>query len=131
MTASMQLRENRGNSTTQRPTSAQLPDQLPQLIEDSIRTTLKLGYTKLWVDFYCINQNDEIHVATQIAQMDMIYSKSEATIVAAACKTPHDGLPGLQPGSRKCSTILSLGGLQFAVVRPTGILDSRWAQRGW
>lgn len=57
--------------------------------------TLCLGYTYLWVDRYCINQHEDMPRQHQIDQMDIIYSRAEVTIVAAAGDGGNDGLPGL------------------------------------
>ncbi|KAK4031316.1 hypothetical protein C8A01DRAFT_42220, partial [Parachaetomium inaequale] len=54
----------------------------------------KLGLKYLWVDRYCIPQNDPVARKAQIQQMGEIYSRSALTIIAAAGSSPEHGLPG-------------------------------------
>lgn len=61
---------------------------LPQTIEDVITVTLDLQFQYLWVDMYCIKQNDMLDFHTQIQQMDRIYRGAEITIIAAAGTGP-------------------------------------------
>jgi len=63
----------------------------PKVITDSIQVTLDIGLKYLWVDRYCINQDDDEDKATQIAKMDLIYSHAEVTIIAAAGEGPEFG----------------------------------------
>lgn len=53
-------------------TSNTIPD-LPRTVADAIQATLALGYQYLWVDRYCIDQNDDDDKALHIGQMDLIY----------------------------------------------------------
>ncbi|KAK4100523.1 heterokaryon incompatibility, partial [Parathielavia hyrcaniae] len=57
---------------------------LSAAISDAIQVTKALGYNYLWVDRYCIDQSDPQEMHSQINQMDLIYSMSEVTLVAAA-----------------------------------------------
>ena len=68
---------------------------LPQLILDSMKVTLDLGYRYLWIDRYCINQSDDSEKQVQIDQMDLVYTGAAATIIAAEGQDPNDGLPGV------------------------------------
>ena len=68
-----------GQQERRRFTEGPLNDILSPLIEDVIGVTLKLGYRYLWVDYYCIDQEDAEEKAVQIAQMDVIYGTSETT----------------------------------------------------
>lgn len=77
-----------------------LPDELPTLISDSIQATLKLGYQYLWIDSYCIQQDNQADIDQQISQMHQIYSLAEATIIAACCSNPSEPLAGVRAGSR-------------------------------
>lgn len=69
-----------------------LPDDLPDTIEDAITVTRKLGFQYLWIDRYCINQQNEKEASAQIRQMDLVilvYKNAEITMIAAAGKI-HD-----------------------------------------
>lgn len=52
-----------------------LPSPLPRVIEDGLTVALKLGggFHYIWVDRYCIDQENEEEKHTQISNMDMIY----------------------------------------------------------
>ncbi|KAF7925843.1 hypothetical protein EAE99_005878 [Botrytis elliptica] len=68
--------------------------KVPAVIKDAIEVTLKLGLRFIWVDRYCIRQDDpEKH--RLIPSMDEVYAKPYITIIAAAGKTAADGLPGI------------------------------------
>jgi hypothetical protein len=68
---------------------------LPQTIDDAITVTLRLGFQYLWVDMYCIKQDNQNHVGDQIRHMDLVYRRARATIIAAAGEEPDFGLPGV------------------------------------
>jgi hypothetical protein len=111
-----------------------LPQSLPTTIEDSITATLKLGFRYLWVDRYCINQQDKVEVFHQVRMMDRIYQNAELTIIAAASEDPSYGLPGvgsrpreLQP-SGKIRNILMVSTVDNPV---EFIRHSTWITRGW
>ncbi|KAF1967511.1 HET-domain-containing protein, partial [Bimuria novae-zelandiae CBS 107.79] len=67
-------------------------EQLPRLMKDCVKLTIKPDYRYLWCDRYCIDQSDERQLSFQIRQMDSVYANAEVTIVAAAY---IDGLPGI------------------------------------
>jgi hypothetical protein len=71
-----------------------LPQRLPQTIEDSINAVKELGYRYLWIDKYCINQNDEAEKRRNIAQMDLVYSNADITFMAVAGSNPFFGRRG-------------------------------------
>jgi hypothetical protein len=54
------------SSGTRSEHSDRLPSSVPQVIEDSIFVVLQLGGRYLWVDRYCIDQNDAIEKHRQI-----------------------------------------------------------------
>lgn len=89
-------------------------------VEDTILGTLKLGYHYLWVDRYCIDQNDGHDKALQINQMDLIYQEAEITVIATVGDDPSFGLPGVtafQP--RVCPVQVNIGDLKLgAIVYP-------------
>ncbi|KAF7952430.1 uncharacterized protein EAE97_001927 [Botrytis byssoidea] len=73
--------------------------EVAPVIKDAIKVTVKLGLRFLWVDKYCIPQDDsEKH--RLIHSMDKIYSQAYVTIIAAAGNTAADGLPGISTISR-------------------------------
>ncbi|KAH8204059.1 hypothetical protein TruAng_001741 [Truncatella angustata] len=65
--------------------------QIPKVVVQAMKVTQDLGYRYLWVDKYCIEQDNHVDTALQISNMDKVYSGAELTIVAASSN-------GLLPG---------------------------------
>ena len=105
---------------------------LPPTIKDSIAVCQKLGYKYLWVDRYCIPQDDVEERHRQIQQMGTIYRNSALTIVACAGSDPQYGLPGVSKSRTPHSSILikDVGHIQQIPVT-ADIRRSVWAKRGW
>jgi hypothetical protein len=105
-----------------------LLSDLPPTIEDSITVCQKLGYRYLWVDRYCIPQNDIQERHRQVRQMGAIYHKSALTIVACAGSDPQYGLPGVSHLQTSHSNILikEVGHIQ-RIPATIDILASAWA----
>ncbi|OQO15630.1 hypothetical protein B0A51_18708, partial [Rachicladosporium sp. CCFEE 5018] len=53
------------------------------LLRTVLRLALDLGYQFVWIDRYCIDQDDEKHKMQQIGCMGEIYAGADMTIVAA------------------------------------------------
>lgn len=75
--------------------SIDLPLDLPLTINDAITVTKALGFQYLWVDQYCIDQNNKKDEHRQILQMDIVYKCADLTIIAAAGDGCDYGLPGV------------------------------------
>ena len=56
---------NSQNESTLQPCSNALPSRLPQTIEDAILVTLSMGYNFLWIDKFCISQDNPIQKRTR------------------------------------------------------------------
>jgi hypothetical protein len=107
-------------------------DTVPQVVLDAIIVTHELGIGYLWVDRYCINQNNEREKEIQVRNMDSIYTAAVLTIIAAACDNPSFGLPGVSSVSRPPQTQLQLRDSTMVFAdRSDPIKDSKWATRGW
>ncbi|TGO52232.1 hypothetical protein BCON_0145g00140 [Botryotinia convoluta] len=106
--------------------------EVAAVIKDAIKVTMKLGMRFLWVDKYCVPQNDsEKH--RLIHSMDKIYSQAYITIIAAAGKTAADGLPGISTISRVAQMETEIDECIFLEL-PSIIGSTRastWAQRAW
>ena len=109
--------------------------QLPSTIQDTIALTLALGIGHLWIDRYCINQQNDAEKAEQLPKMDLIYNLSEVTIINAAGEGTQAGLAGVgkprstirQPHARIGSRLLI-----SSTKHPTlDIRQSVWWSRGW
>jgi len=109
-----------------------LPEALPSLIEDSMTTTVALGYRYLWIDYYCIDQRNREEVNNQISQMDTVYAVSEACIIAATCANPTELLPGVRKGSRPSSQLVEIEGETYTMnFNIRGQCAGTWQTRGW
>lgn len=112
----------------------QLPTQLSLLIRDAMAATLAMGFLYLWVDRYCIDQDNPEVVHQQIQQMGAIYGNAEVTIIAAAGQDENYGLPGVGRSRPVNRTVAQLG--EIAVVwapkdPQAAIKSSYWSTRGW
>jgi hypothetical protein len=103
-------------------------------IQDAIIVTKKLGYRYLWVDEYCIDQDNESHKSAQISKMDMIYRGADLTIVAAAGKDKAYGLPGVGSTKRTGKKSIIFDGVVIFTHGPgpsTEAQQSDWFTRAW
>ncbi|CAN9413657.1 unnamed protein product [Alternaria alternata] len=110
-----------------------IPECVPRTIEDTLLLTTKLGYRYLWIDRYCIVQEDNMSRQTQIQSMDIIYQQSVLTVVAAAGIDPDYGLPGVGAVLRERQPTVEIGNrtLVYAPFVKEEILSSKWNSRGW
>lgn len=112
----------------------ELPSDLPITIQDAITVTQKLGFQYLWIDRYCINQQNNELAMSQIDHMDSIYNNASLTIVAACGEDPSFGLPGIGRRQRhpQAQTIVGRHFLISPLHKTSLDLDSTlWASRGW
>ncbi|KAH6676945.1 heterokaryon incompatibility protein-domain-containing protein, partial [Plectosphaerella plurivora] len=110
-----------------------LPKNVPAVISDAMLVTISMGYSYLWVDRYCIDQNS-LTKHTQISQMDTIYQRAELTIIAAAGEDPSYGIPGVGLRHRRQQLTCSAGDLDFwsTMTHPHRALQtSAWFKRAW
>ncbi|KAI0144815.1 heterokaryon incompatibility protein-domain-containing protein [Pestalotiopsis sp. NC0098] len=103
-------------------------------MEDAIKVTKDLGYRYLWIDQFCIDQDDDAQKQNQIAKMDAIYRGADLTIIASAGKDSNHGLPGVGTTRRKQQLLVDLESWTVLWTGPdpmqeTG--DSTWWHRGW
>lgn len=111
-----------------------LPTQIPLVISDAIRVVKQLGYRYLWVDRYCIPQEDGAAKHIQILNMGRIYSNSILTIIAAAGDGPDYGLPGVSSRPRITQAGVQINNeISLVLYEPPTdhIINSRWNTRGW
>ncbi|KAJ4989084.1 tol protein [Stagonosporopsis vannaccii] len=108
---------------------------LPRTIQQCIQVTRDLDYRFLWIDRYCIRQDDSEDQRMQISQMGDIYAAAHLTVVAAAGQDPSYGLPGIFPTFRDLK-FEKLGNARIYVLpRIEGLADafyhSAWSKRAW
>ncbi|KIM98481.1 hypothetical protein OIDMADRAFT_73290, partial [Oidiodendron maius Zn] len=113
------------------------PANLPDTIQDAMTVTKRLGYRYLWVDRYCIDQNNEQEMADEIGKMDLIYSKAELTIIAAIGEDPNYGLPGVGLRKREpkhlttCAKVDTHFLISIDAWPKSAVEDTRWITRAW
>lgn len=73
-------------------------DNLPQTLQDAIKTTKAMGIRFLWVDALCIVQNSERDKQREIAKMAKIYQNAYFTIVAACSTSSAEGFLQVRDG---------------------------------
>ncbi|KAH7083421.1 heterokaryon incompatibility protein-domain-containing protein [Paraphoma chrysanthemicola] len=114
----------------------QLGPCLPATIEDSIVLTKALGIQYLWVDRYCIDQDDAKGKHEQIQMMGDIYAASQLTMIAAAGSGPDHGLPGVNARIRRKPIHASVRSITLVHLPArftiwSDVSDSQWANRAW
>jgi hypothetical protein len=108
--------------------------KFPEVVKDAMTVTLRLGFTYLWIDRYCMSELSEKQKLLQIADMDNIYERAQVTIIAAAGDNADHGLPGIGHISRIEQPVIKIGKHVLASSHIHGRLDvaqSKWATRGW
>ncbi|KAK8079268.1 hypothetical protein PG994_003075 [Apiospora phragmitis] len=111
-----------------------LPEKLSAVVRDSIEVTKTLGYRYLWIDKFCIDQNNPESKHDQIRQMDAIYQNSALTIISAAGVDETYGLPGVGNKARRRQLVFrdqDVTVIQAPVDPQVSIASSHWATRGW
>ncbi|RYP87847.1 hypothetical protein DL769_000439 [Monosporascus sp. CRB-8-3] len=107
---------------------------LPATISHAITVTRALGYQYLWIDKFCIDQDNPETKHDQIKQMGAIYEQAELTIIAAAGIDENHGLPGVGRTPRSPQWIAQLQGTGIIWTMPDphdSIRSSKWSTRGW
>ena len=74
----------------------------PKSIRDAMSLVRSLGERLLWIDAICIVQDDDSQKRRDIPNMDIVYGRAYATIVALHGDNADAGLPGVAPGTRAC-----------------------------
>ena len=77
--------------------------RLPRTIRDSMQVTRSLGIRYLWVDRFCIIQDDEPSRTRDLAAMASIYGNSYFTLVAIGASEEDSGLLGVDEERPRCS----------------------------
>jgi hypothetical protein len=110
--------------------------QLPNTISDAILLCRDLGEKWLWVDRFCIVQDDAITKGTQINAMDVIYGTAVCTLVAAVDPAKGTGLPGVRGRPRASSLendtrLFHAEGSHIDLNFFVTVDGSTWNTRGW
>jgi hypothetical protein len=106
----------------------------PLTVQDAVRVVRNLQMKFLWVDKYCINQEQGDEKRMMLRNMDQIYENAEATIVAIYGDNDEAGLPGVSIIPRKPQPrFQTTHGCLISSCPPikTVLKASVWTTRGW
>ena len=107
---------------------------LPRTISDALCAVKSLGFKYLWVNRYCVPQDNFPDKHRLIRMMGEIYRNSTLTLIVAAGQGPDHGLPGISPGLRKAEKPLDVGDwtlVHHETNLEEEIKSSRWNSRAW
>lgn len=122
----------RQTSPIQHPAKHDRLDKLPPLIEDALHATTALGLRYLWIDRYCIDQDNPEEKHRLIHNMGSIYANSCLTIITTCSDDPSQGIDGVSKPRQ--SRNLTINDHRVKISRFTASRDvasSRWNTRGW
>ena len=111
-----------------------LSSSVSKVVEDALVVVCALGKRYLWVDKYCVEQQEHDIKTIQIQNMDQTYAGAYATIIACAGSDANSGLPGVttvmrtqQPSAdtQNLRLVSSLSPL------PCALKNTAWITRGW
>jgi hypothetical protein len=106
----------------------------PRVVLDAIQVTTELGFDYLWVDRYCIDQDNPEEKNYLISKMAWIYEGAEITIIAASGNNANYGLPGVGRTTRLAQPKIKVAGMTLVstLCDPrVRIRESVWWTRGW
>jgi len=107
-----------------------IPATIPQTIADAMVVVRSLGMKYLWVDRYCILEEDGKML--QIQNMNLIYGNALCAIVALEGVNADAGLPGVSCArTNQHHWHTKVGTYSAAFPLNKEIEKSRWIQRGW
>lgn len=117
-----------------------MPHDLPATLKDACAVVRTLGFRFLWVDRFCILQDDPQDVLREIQNMSGIFANASLCIVAAAGTGAHAGLPGVSINRGAFSSTTRLSRSPAAKMSCIGLLPRSmchaverpsWATRAW
>jgi hypothetical protein len=114
------------------PSGPHLQHRAPLIVEDAIICTQSMGFRYLWIDRYCIDQNDSNTKHILIQHMDGIYRNASIAIINAAGTGPQAGLPGVSTVLRGGATITTIDGpaILSMLKAKRELQESDWSTRG-
>ena len=111
-----------------------LPNNVPLVIQDALTASQKLGIPYLWVDRYCIKQDETSPIKPiQLQNMHKVYRSAYVTIIAACGHGPDFGFPGITSRARKAQLSVNTHGHQLLCIPDIlqEIWGCTWSTRGW
>lgn len=130
-----QAQTRRDNIQQLQQNGSLLGGDIPQTIRDVILVLQKLEQRYLWIDRFCIVQDDEEGKAIHINNMASIYSNAHFTLVVAIGDGAEHGLRGIESLTPPRGTITQFnsanGGSQSQLTRLPRLESTKWYSRGW
>jgi hypothetical protein len=114
-----------------------IQSRLPQTIKDFMRLTAVIDQEYIWIDRFCIVQDDEAHKSIQIQAMAAIYTNASITILVKDGEDDAWGLRGIPTAMpRACSLHqfdfgTSCRFISEGYYRQWSIPHHRYDERGW
>ncbi|KAE9574688.1 hypothetical protein CGMCC3_g9150 [Colletotrichum fructicola] len=108
--------------------------RIPETIRDTVELARRLNIRYIWVDAFCLIQDDPEDLLQGISVMDNIFERFWLTAVAASGHTANSGLPGFIGGSRmpRQATVIQPDISMTVFKDLDGMLESTVYQtRGW
>lgn len=111
-------------------------NDLPQTIADAMRVCEQLDQAYLWVDRFCIVQDDKEDKYGQIGSLEAIYSRAELVIVAACGENMQSGLAGVDGKSSRGRSQIPIEVFGFTMINileepHNALYNTKWNDRGW
>lgn len=111
-------------------------NDLPQTIADAMRVCEQLDQAYLWVDRFCIVQDDKEDKYGQIGSLEAIYSRAELVIVAACGDNMQSGLAGVDGKSSRGRSQIPIEVFGFTMINRLeepayALSNTKWNERGW
>lgn len=108
--------------------------KLPKTVEDAISICKHLNKQYLWIDRYCIIQDDNDNKHAQINAMADIFALSELTIIVCSGASVRCGIPGVKENRQVRTNQISFNNVKLTQIpwgRDSTVLKSIWNSRGW
>ena len=120
-----------GSSTIFR--DGELPHNLARVILDAMKLVISLDFRYLWVDRFCIDQDNKVEKHQELSRMDDIYEGASATIVSAPSELYDGCLPGVSTSRAAYHPVGISEDTSLQVLRTiTKMLESsKWNTRAW
>ncbi|KAK3312746.1 heterokaryon incompatibility protein-domain-containing protein, partial [Apodospora peruviana] len=102
--------------------------EIPKTIRHTIELVKALGEKYLWVDTFCIVQDDDAHFHAELRNMGAIYDKACLTVVAATGWDANEGFKGLRGISPRRHLASNFADDLHKYTNPEHMI---WNSRGW
>lgn len=121
------------------PEPVHLPSCLPKIVEDALYVCTKLLIPFLWVDLYCIDQQNLERKMIEINGMGYIYRRAEITLIDGRDGSSQSTYQGLLPegtanDKHNLQHLERIGSQEYITTLPGmffRLKQSFWSQRSW